>query len=148
VFSCVADYIKVLTAIVDNNGALLTPASVGLLFKSCLSAAAASALQEVRSAQIVATEGVEMAIPAPAHVSYSVGGMLTDEDVPGGRKAGSLSWGGLPNLSWVIDPESRLALFYASQLVPPGDPDSVGMVRRFEAAVYSGELFSKVTSHE
>lgn len=142
VFSCVADYIKVLTAIVENNGVLLSPASVERLFTPCLSAAAARALGDARSAQYRATEGPEMAIPPPMRANHSVGGMITEEDVPGGRKAGSMSWGGLPNLSWIIDPKSRLVLFYASQLVPPGDLHSAQIVRKFEAAVYSGEFFS------
>jgi CubicO group peptidase (beta-lactamase class C family) len=145
VFSCVSDYFKVLTAIVENNGVLLTPASIDLLFTPCLSTAADQAFEQARSAQAAqsaAADGPGMAIPAPARVNYSVGGMITGEDVPGGRKAGSLSWGGLPNLSWIIDPASRLVLFYASQVIPPGDLESGQIVRRFEAAVYSGEFFS------
>jgi CubicO group peptidase (beta-lactamase class C family) len=141
VFSCPADYMKLLTALLDNNGSLLRPASIDLLFTPCLSPMAAEKLQENRSAHNRLYEGLEMAVQAPTKVNHTLGGMLTEQDVLGGRKAGSLAWGGIPNLSWIIDPKSQLALFYASQQLPQGDLPSARLIKQFEAAVYSGEFF-------
>lgn len=142
VYSCVADYVKVLASLIKNDGILLSPANVDLLFTPCLTKAAAEKFQAIRSVQNAENDRHEMALPAPVKVDYALGGMTTLEDIPGGRKAGSMSWGGLPNLSWVLDRTSGIGLFFASQLIPPGDAKTQQMIRRFEAAVYSGEFFT------
>jgi hypothetical protein len=63
--------------------------------------------------------------------------MVTLADVPGGRKVGSVSWGGLPNLSWVLDRKTSIALLYASQLMPTGDAETRNVFKKFEAVVYA-----------
>jgi CubicO group peptidase (beta-lactamase class C family) len=147
VFTCTQDFVKVLAACVDSDPKLLSPAGYDLLCEPSLSAASTTKLQEIRSAMYLAADaalestGSRMAIPAPQRMSFALGGMLTLDDVPGGRRAGSISWGGLPNLSWVVDRASGVALFYASQLLPPGDALTGQVVRQLEGEVYSGRFF-------
>lgn len=140
-FSSPADYLKFLAALLRDDGTLLRSDSVDTLFKPCLSPLAAKKFQTTRTDQYRTLDNGQMAIPAPEFVDYALGGMVTMRDVPGGRKSGAMSWGGLPNLSWVIDRDTGLALFYASQLLPPGDKETQRIVRGLEAAVYSGEFF-------
>lgn len=41
---------------------------------------------------------------AQAETDWGLGGLLLMEDIEGGRKKGTLSWSGLPNLYWVCSP--------------------------------------------
>jgi CubicO group peptidase (beta-lactamase class C family) len=143
IFSCSADYIKILIALLKNDGTLLKPTTMDLLFEPCLGSDSATAFQNIWPARYKEDKTdptnirvVEMSRKA----NWALGGMLVQEDMKGARKAGSMSWGGLPNLSWVLDRHSGLALFYASQLLPPGDKMTRSIFYKFENAVYSGEL--------
>lgn len=75
-----------------------------------------------------------------ADLTYALGGSLVQKDIEGKRKKGSMARGGMPNLRWVLDRESGLALFYASQLIPPGDKQSCEIFQNFEEAAYAGKL--------
>ena len=147
VYTCTQDFIKLLTACVTSDPKLLSTASYDLLFEPSLPEASADKFQEIRAAMYATAdaaaeaEGSRMAIPAPVRMSWGLGGMLSMDDVPGGRRAGSISWGGLPNLSWVVDRSSGVALLYASQLLPPGDALTGRIVRQLEAEVYNGRFF-------
>ncbi len=59
-------------------------------------------------------------------------------DVPGMRSAGSLSWAGLSNCYYWIDPARDIAGVYASQVLPFVDPGSHGLFVEMEKAVYAG----------
>jgi CubicO group peptidase (beta-lactamase class C family) len=139
VYSCMADYIKLLIALLRNDGTLLKPATMDTLFAPCLSSAAAKRLQDDWSVTKQESEEDDINIKVPAEVDYSLGGMVSRVDVYGGRSAGSMWWGGLPNLSWVLDRKAGIALLYGSQLLPPQDKVSKQVVRMFEGAVYGGE---------
>jgi CubicO group peptidase (beta-lactamase class C family) len=146
VFSCAGDYIKVLIALLKNDGTLLKPSSVDLLFTPCLPEGPIKALRENRleayqkyKSSKVGSEATYKVVP-PLEMNYALGGQVSEKDWAGGRKAKSLSWGGLPNLSWVIDRKAGIAITYYAQLLPPGDPANRAAFERFENAVYSGEL--------
>lgn len=62
--------------------------------------------------------------------------MINDEDAPTGRPAGSLAWAGLANLYYWIDRSRGLGGFWATQILPFADADSVGGYLDFEKAVY------------
>ncbi|TAQ87680.1 hypothetical protein B7494_g3972 [Chlorociboria aeruginascens] len=144
-YSCPGDYIKVLIALLKNDGTLLAPASIDALFTPCLSAAAAAELKGVRTVQNSELETKKDSwamggVVAPVDVNYALGGLFAECDAEGGRKAGTVSWGGLPNLSWAVDRVSGIAFMYASQLLPPGDKTTKEILGLFEKAIYSGEI--------
>jgi CubicO group peptidase (beta-lactamase class C family) len=139
-YSCAADYIRLLTALLKNDSTLLQPASIDILFSPGLAPAAAQNLQDYWETMKEESQKDDIKIRLPDEVDYALGGMVSNVDVSGGRRAGSMSWGGLPNLSWLVDREACLALFYASQLLPPDDRISMQIFRMFEGAVYGGEL--------
>lgn len=152
-FSSPEDYIKVLIAVLKNDGTLLKPATTDILFSPCLSPAATEALRENRAAGYqayrsgkIGSEVVDIVEP-PAEMNFAMGGQVCEQEWRGGRQAGSMSWGGLPNLSWFIDRKTGVALLYASQVIPPGDHVGRAAFERFERAVYSGELGNLAPSY-
>jgi CubicO group peptidase (beta-lactamase class C family) len=58
--------------------------------------------------------------------------------VPAGRSAGSLTWGGLLNTYYWIDPERRIAAVFMTQVLPFADRGALRVCRQFERGVYVG----------
>jgi len=50
--------------------------------------------------------------------------------------AGSLCWGGLPNIKWFANRDRGVAGMYATQLLPPGDELSSGLATKFNQEVW------------
>ncbi len=63
--------------------------------------------------------------------------MITPDDVPGRRRGGSLSWAGLRNSYFWIDPESGIGGTIITQLLPFADPTVLALHAEFERAVYA-----------
>ncbi|GAA3900761.1 serine hydrolase domain-containing protein [Microbacterium invictum] len=70
--------------------------------------------------------------------SWAYSFLVNDDDVPGRRRAGSLSWAGLGNVFYWIDRTSGVAAVWAAQLLPFFDPVAADGVDAFERAVYDG----------
>ncbi len=68
--------------------------------------------------------------------SWALTFMVNDEPAPTGRPAGALGWAGLPNLFYWIDRQNGIGGFWATQILPFGDPVSFGGYMDFETAVY------------
>jgi CubicO group peptidase (beta-lactamase class C family) len=148
-YSTAADYIKVLISLLANDEVLLKKASVDLLFQPQLQNRGQAFKEALYSASVggpggEADLGLTGGLPRVADVSYGLGGLVTQADIPGGRKSGSMAWGGLPNLQWVIDREAGHCYMYASQLLPPGDLKSTEIFREFEKAIYRKGEVSKL----
>jgi len=62
--------------------------------------------------------------------------LINMADVPGGRAAGSLSWAGVHNTFFWVDPASRLTAVLMMQLLPANDPAVLETLLGFEAVVY------------
>jgi CubicO group peptidase (beta-lactamase class C family) len=71
-----------------------------------------------------------------AQVRWGLGGMLNMEPGPNGRSAGTVSWGGLFNCYFWIDPVRRVTGVIMTQLLPFADPRAVALYGRFERTVY------------
>jgi methyl acetate hydrolase len=69
--------------------------------------------------------------------SWSLPFMINDEQAPTGRPAGQLGWAGLANLFYWIDRANGYGGFWATQILPFGDPTSFGSYLEFETALYS-----------
>jgi methyl acetate hydrolase len=68
---------------------------------------------------------------------WSFSMMINNERAPTGRPAGSLGWSGLANLFFWIDRASGIGGFWATQILPFGDPVSLTGDLDFETAVYA-----------
>lgn len=62
--------------------------------------------------------------------------MVNDEEAPTGRPAGALGWAGLANLFYWIDRQNGFGGYWATQILPFGDPASFTGYMRFETAFY------------
>lgn len=69
--------------------------------------------------------------------SWSLPFMINDEQAPTGRPAGALGWAGLANLFYWIDRSNGYGGFWATQILPFGDPTSFGQYLEFESALYT-----------
>ncbi len=68
--------------------------------------------------------------------SWSYSFMVNDEEAPTGRPAGAIGWAGLANLFYWIDRQNGLGGFWATQILPFGDPVSFTGYLDFETAAY------------
>ncbi|MGP1256150.1 MAG: serine hydrolase domain-containing protein [Kiloniellales bacterium] len=75
--------------------------------------------------------------------SWSFSFMVNDEEAPTGRPAGALGWAGLANLFYWIDRKNGYGGFWATQILPFGDPASFGGYLDFETAFYAQLAQSK-----
>jgi methyl acetate hydrolase len=64
--------------------------------------------------------------------------LINTEDTPSGRSAGSLAWAGINNTYFWLDLKKRVAGVLMTQILPFADPAVLGLLDRFEAAVYGG----------
>lgn len=96
-YSCVKDYLKVLVSLLKNDGTLLKPETVKLMFTPQLPDPkwlVETVYSPLGGAMFRA--GVES-----DKWNFGLGGILNAEDVDGVCKKGTMTWGGLPNLFWV-----------------------------------------------
>jgi methyl acetate hydrolase len=68
---------------------------------------------------------------------FGFGFLINPVAYEGGRSAGSLSWAGLANTYFWIDPERKLCAVILMQTLPFFDQDAIALVRNFERAVYA-----------
>jgi CubicO group peptidase (beta-lactamase class C family) len=68
---------------------------------------------------------------------WGFGHMINMQRVPEGRSPGSLTWGGLFNSYYWIDPAARIAAVFMTQVLPFADHRSLQIYRQFERGVYA-----------
>jgi len=68
---------------------------------------------------------------------WGFGHMINMRAVPGGRSAGSLSWGGLLNTYYWIHPARRIAAVFMTQVLPFADSRTLRTYRQFERGIYA-----------
>jgi CubicO group peptidase (beta-lactamase class C family) len=133
------EYARVLRAILRNDGILLKPATMELLFEPQLG----PKVQQTFESSLYDNGGVPVlsaGLPRSARTTQALGGTVCREyvygDVDGGdgkrRNKGSLNWGGLPNMLWMVDREMGLGMVWDTQLMPTGDLRVLGGWRRAE----------------
>ena len=68
---------------------------------------------------------------------WGFGHMINMQGVPRGRSAGSLTWAGLFNTYYWIDPRRRIASVFMTQVLPFADHASLRIYRQFERGLYA-----------
>ncbi len=68
--------------------------------------------------------------------SWSLPFMINNEKAPTGRPAGAQGWAGLANLFYWIDRENGFGGYWATQILPFGDPTSFTKYMELETAFY------------
>jgi CubicO group peptidase (beta-lactamase class C family) len=69
---------------------------------------------------------------------WGLGFLINTEAVPGARSAGSLTWAGLFNTYFWLDPTRKVAGVILMQILPFADPAALATFDKFERAVYAG----------
>jgi methyl acetate hydrolase len=67
---------------------------------------------------------------------WGLGYMLTPQPGPNGRSAGSLTWAGIFNTYYWLDPQKRIAGVYLTQILPFADPKALALYGEFENGIY------------
>ncbi len=71
-----------------------------------------------------------------ARLRWGLGHMINLDPVPDGRSAGSLTWAGLFNTYYWIDPARRIAGVIMMQILPFADRQALLAYRQFERGIY------------
>ena len=99
VFANAPEYLKVLQSILADDGKLLKSESVEKLFEPHLTKESQQALMKLLEDEQLNNQFG--GLPLGTAKDWSLGGLLIQEDLPGWRRHNTLTWGGLPNLTWV-----------------------------------------------
>ncbi|KAK5175622.1 uncharacterized protein LTR77_000761 [Saxophila tyrrhenica] len=75
---------------------------------------------------------------------WSLGGMINHEDLPNGRKKGSLSWSGLGNLYYWVDRTEGYLGMVGSAYLPYFDKDALHLADALERAVYGKPMAKEI----
>jgi CubicO group peptidase (beta-lactamase class C family) len=71
-----------------------------------------------------------------ARIRWGLGHMLNMQPGPNGRSAGTVSWGGIFNTYYWIDPSKRVTGVIMTQILPFADPRALQLYGQFERGVY------------
>ncbi|KAH7112811.1 beta-lactamase class C [Dendryphion nanum] len=137
-YSNAHDYTRVLADLLKENPILLKKESVDELFAPQLGEGSRSlnALHAIAGPVFGCTFGTSV---DGLNINHGLGGLLVAEDIDRDgyyKPKGSLTWSGMPNLLWSINREKGIALFFATQVFPWGDPKSWDLACKFETAVW------------
>jgi len=70
-------------------------------------------------------------------LKWGFGHMINMQPIAHGRSAGSLTWGGLFNTYYWIDPGKRVAAVFMTQVLPFADHRALHLYRQFEREIYA-----------
>ncbi len=131
-YSTVGDYLKFTRALLMGGAPILQPETVKEMFRNSMK-------------EGVLCRPLKSYIPARSTDMNFVDGMkwgltfmINPQAFPGRRSANSLTWGGLANSYFWIDPVKKVTGVWATQLLPFYDARAVAAFEDFERAVYAG----------
>jgi len=134
-YSTVGDYMRFIRMWLNDgagpHGRVLKPETVQMAEKNHLGDLKVTALPGV----IKSLSNDAEFFPGQSK-SWAFTFMVNDETAPTGRPAGALGWAGLANLFYWIDRQNGFGGYWATQILPFGDPASFTGYMRFETAFY------------
>ena len=101
IFSTATDYLRILASILRNDEKLLKKESVEEMFTPQLTPVQKAAYMKLADGIPGLNTHLAGRLKPGTEITWGLGGAIIEEDVPDGRKKGSMFWGGLPNLCWV-----------------------------------------------
>ena len=130
------DYLKFLQMLLDDGaapgGRVLQPDTVAQMRRNQLGGAV---IRPLPTAAPFLTHDLDMS--GGGKVEWGLGFLLHPDGGPHGRRPGSLSWAGLANTYYWVDPAERLCAVIMTQLLPFSDPECLALYAAFERAVYA-----------
>jgi methyl acetate hydrolase len=135
IYSTAPDYLTLLQALLNGGrlgkAAILRPETVALMNQNQIGNLEAGILKTTNPAL---SNDVDF-FPG-VRLRWGLGHMINLEPVAGGRQAGSLTWAGLYNTYYWMDPASGIAGVIMMQVLPFADTRALTVYRQFEAGVY------------
>jgi CubicO group peptidase (beta-lactamase class C family) len=133
--SSAADYQKLLSTLMLNDGKVLSQELVKEMARPQLSPSAREALKEFRRVPQQAQYTAQGQAP-DAPFDYGLGSIINLEESPEGRRKGTISWSGMPNCFWWVDAEAGVSGTLFMALFPVGDVKANEFFNKFQRAVY------------
>ncbi|HXJ82545.1 MAG TPA: serine hydrolase domain-containing protein [Candidatus Methylomirabilis sp.] len=134
-YSTPRDYLTFLQMLLNGgtaNGArLLKPETVALMGRNHIGSIPAGVLKTTNPAL---SNDVDF-FPG-AQMRWGLGYMLNMQPGPNGRSAGTVSWAGLFNTYYWLDPAKRVTGLIMTQILPFADPRAVKLYGQFEKGTY------------
>src|SRR5580765_3560114 len=134
-YSTGRDYLTFLQALLhggSHNGTrILKPETVALMGKNHTGDIPAGIMKTTNPAR---SNDVDLFPGAP--IRWGLGYMLNMEPGPNGRSAGTVSWGGIFNTYYWIDPAKRVTALIMTQILPFADTRTLKLYGLFERGVY------------
>jgi CubicO group peptidase (beta-lactamase class C family) len=134
IYSTAPDYLTLLQALL-NGGSLrgtriLSPQTVELMSANQIGNLPVGILKTTNPAL---SNDVDL-FPG-TRLRWGFGHMINLDSVPDGRRAGSLTWAGLFNTYYWIDPTMRISGVIMMQILPFADQEALRIYRRFEHGI-------------
>ena len=134
-YSTGRDYLTFLQALLHggrhNGSRILKPETVALMGKNHTGDIPAGILKTTTPAR---SNDVDLFPGAP--IRWGLGYMLNMEPGPNGRSAGTVSWGGIFNTYYWLDPAKRVTGLIMTQILPFADTRTLKLYGQFERSVY------------
>ena len=136
-YSTMPDYLRFVRTIL-NGGSLdgaqiLKPETVALMSRNNMGALRVTPMRTTMPATSLDAEFFP-GLPKTWGLTFQI----NEEKAPTGRSAGSLSWAGLGNTYYWIDPAAGIGGVFATQILPFADSKALPLFLAFETAVYRG----------
>ena len=135
-FSTSRDYIKFLQALMHdgafNSARILKPETVALMGQNHM-----GALNVLKMVTYNPAMSNDCELFPGMDKKWGLTFLINTQSVPGARSAGSLAWAGINNTYYWLDPVKRVAGVLMTQILPFADPTVLGLLDRFERAVYA-----------
>jgi methyl acetate hydrolase len=135
IYSSAPDYLTLLRALMNggrgNGVTILEPETVALMGRNQIGDIPAGIMKTTNPAL---SNDVDFFPSIP--LRWGFGHMINLTPGPNGRSAGSMTWAGLLNTYYWIDPQKRVAAVFMSQVLPFADKPALALYRRFERGVY------------
>jgi CubicO group peptidase (beta-lactamase class C family) len=135
IYSTAPDYLTLLQALLSGGSlagkTILRPATVALMSVNQIGTLEAGIMKTTNPAL---SNDVDF-FPG-TRLRWGLGHMINLDPVQGCRKAGSLTWAGLYNTYYWIDPASGIAGVIMMQVLPFADARALGVYRGFERGIY------------
>ena len=132
-YSTAGDYLAFLQALLQGGSGIVKPETVRLVGENHIGGLQAGIL---KTNNPPLTNDVDF-FPGQ-EVRWGLGYMLTPEPGPNGRSPGSVTWAGIFNTYYWLDPLKRVAGLIMTQVLPFADPEVLAVYGAFERGLYAG----------
>ncbi|KAL3490773.1 beta-lactamase/transpeptidase-like protein [Aspergillus germanicus] len=134
-YSSVPDFMKILADLIREEPRVLKKETVEMyMFSPQFPTGSEPQLAMAQSMGMISAMTAADQDKSTAGIDWGLGGVFFTEDA-GHIKAGTLAWGGLPNVMWSANREMGVATLFATQLLPYSDAECLALEKRFRGEV-------------